>query len=143
MYTAHLWCVVYVQRNCKVVWDRCNDRERQLVGWLWEALQGFSAAERRLFLRVVSGRSRVPQGWTLGSSAGSDAFPTRKFELHIMRCIIHNTECVQGSLLQSKNKEQMQIIERVALGGTPTHVASCSVHAFTDLVAVCRCRQHI
>lgn len=83
-------CMVYVQRNCKVVWDRCNDRERELVGWLWEALRSFSAAERRLFLRFVSGRSRVPQGWTLGHSAGAGTFvtPTRMFELHIMRCIL-------------------------------------------------------
>lgn len=74
---------VYVQRNCKVVWDLCDDRERQLVGWVWEALRHFSPSERRLFLRFVSGRSRVPQGWTMGGDGGP--FPTRKFELHIMR----------------------------------------------------------
>lgn len=36
------------------------DEGSELVQWLWSILEGFSNAERVLFMRFVSGRSRLP-----------------------------------------------------------------------------------
>ncbi|XP_049838129.1 LOW QUALITY PROTEIN: probable E3 ubiquitin-protein ligase HERC1 [Schistocerca gregaria] len=44
----------------KVVRYRELDENNILVKWLWEILEGFSSAERVLFMRFVSGRSRLP-----------------------------------------------------------------------------------
>lgn len=45
-------------------YSRCRYREldenHQLVQWLWNILESFSDAERVLFMRFVSGRSRLP-----------------------------------------------------------------------------------
>ncbi|XP_017786874.1 PREDICTED: probable E3 ubiquitin-protein ligase HERC1 isoform X2 [Nicrophorus vespilloides] len=44
----------------KVVRYRDLDEHHQLVQWLWNILESFSNAERVLFMRFVSGRSRLP-----------------------------------------------------------------------------------
>ncbi|XP_051890412.1 LOW QUALITY PROTEIN: probable E3 ubiquitin-protein ligase HERC1 [Pristis pectinata] len=44
----------------KVVRYRDIVENHQLLGWLWQTLQEFSNEERVLFLRFVSGRSRLP-----------------------------------------------------------------------------------
>jgi len=36
------------------------DESHELVQWLWSILEGFSNSERVLFMRFVSGRSRLP-----------------------------------------------------------------------------------
>ena len=36
------------------------DEKDQLIQWLWETLTSFTNEERTLFLRFVSGRSRLP-----------------------------------------------------------------------------------
>jgi hypothetical protein len=36
------------------------DEGSELVQWLWNILESFSNAERVLFMRFVSGRSRLP-----------------------------------------------------------------------------------
>jgi len=36
------------------------DENNLLVQWLWDILEGFTNAERVLFMRFVSGRSRLP-----------------------------------------------------------------------------------
>ncbi|ODM97024.1 putative E3 ubiquitin-protein ligase HERC1 [Orchesella cincta] len=44
----------------QIVRYREMDESHELVQWLWSILEGFSNAERVLFLRFVSGRSRLP-----------------------------------------------------------------------------------
>lgn len=44
----------------KVVRYREVDEQHQLVQWLWRTLEEFSNEERVLFMRFVSGRSRLP-----------------------------------------------------------------------------------
>lgn len=44
----------------KVVKYRELDENHQLVQWLWNILENFSNTERVLFMRFVSGRSRLP-----------------------------------------------------------------------------------
>lgn len=44
----------------KVVRYREVDEQQQLVQWLWRTLEEFSNEERVLFMRFVSGRSRLP-----------------------------------------------------------------------------------
>ncbi|KAK9884642.1 hypothetical protein WA026_007479 [Henosepilachna vigintioctopunctata] len=44
----------------KIVRYRELDENHQLVQWLWSILEGFSDQERVLFMRFVSGRSRLP-----------------------------------------------------------------------------------
>ncbi|CAL8069477.1 unnamed protein product [Orchesella dallaii] len=44
----------------QIVRYREMDESHELVQWLWCILEGFSNAERVLFLRFVSGRSRLP-----------------------------------------------------------------------------------
>ncbi|KAK2499134.1 hypothetical protein MC885_001338, partial [Smutsia gigantea] len=44
----------------KVVRYREVDEQHQLVQWFWHTLDGFSNEERVLFMRFVSGRSRLP-----------------------------------------------------------------------------------
>lgn len=44
----------------RIVRYRDLDEHHQLVQWLWSILDGFSSAERVLFMRFVSGRSRLP-----------------------------------------------------------------------------------
>lgn len=44
----------------KVVKYRELDENHQLVQWLWNILENFSNTERILFMRFVSGRSRLP-----------------------------------------------------------------------------------
>jgi E3 ubiquitin-protein ligase HERC1 len=46
--------------NFTVVRYRDVDANHHLVIWLWEILKSFSHHERVLFLRFVSGRSRLP-----------------------------------------------------------------------------------
>lgn len=36
------------------------DENHQMVKWLWAILEGFTNTERVLFMRFVSGRSRLP-----------------------------------------------------------------------------------
>lgn len=51
---------------CKSLTDVPLDRYREieeshpLIGWLWEILESFTNEERILFMRFVSGRSRLP-----------------------------------------------------------------------------------
>ena len=44
------------------MWFRYRDisPDDQLVSWLWQTLESFTNDERLLFLRFVSGRSRLP-----------------------------------------------------------------------------------
>jgi len=44
----------------KVVRYREVDEQHQLVQWFWHTLEEFSNEERVLFMRFVSGRSRLP-----------------------------------------------------------------------------------
>ncbi|XP_044756783.1 probable E3 ubiquitin-protein ligase HERC1 [Coccinella septempunctata] len=44
----------------KIVRYREVEETHQLVQWLWNILEGFSDSERVLFMRFVSGRSRLP-----------------------------------------------------------------------------------
>lgn len=44
----------------RVVRYRELDENHQLVQWLWNILESFSNTERVLFMRFVSGRSRLP-----------------------------------------------------------------------------------
>lgn len=44
----------------KVVRYREVDEQHQLVQWFWRTLEDFSNEERVLFMRFVSGRSRLP-----------------------------------------------------------------------------------
>lgn len=44
----------------KVVRYREVDEQQQLVQWFWQTLEEFSNEERMLFMRFVSGRSRLP-----------------------------------------------------------------------------------
>lgn len=44
----------------KVVRYREVDEQQQLVQWFWQTLEEFSNEERVLFMRFVSGRSRLP-----------------------------------------------------------------------------------
>lgn len=44
----------------KVVKYRELDENHQLVQWLWNILESFTDTERVLFMRFVSGRSRLP-----------------------------------------------------------------------------------
>lgn len=44
----------------KIVRYRELDENHQLVQWLWNILESFTDAERVLFMRFVSGRSRLP-----------------------------------------------------------------------------------
>ncbi|KAK7862054.1 hypothetical protein R5R35_011478 [Gryllus longicercus] len=51
---------ISIQLLRKVVRYRELDESSQLVQWLWDVLEGFTNAERVLFMRFVSGRSRLP-----------------------------------------------------------------------------------
>ncbi|XP_072108525.1 probable E3 ubiquitin-protein ligase HERC1 isoform X1 [Mobula birostris] len=51
---------VNVETLKKVVRYRDLVENHQLLGWLWQTLEEFSNEERVLFLRFVSGRSRLP-----------------------------------------------------------------------------------
>ncbi|KAK2827719.1 hypothetical protein Q7C36_018645 [Tachysurus vachellii] len=51
---------VSVEMLKKVVRYRDITANHQLIGWLWQSLEEFTNEERVLFLRFVSGRSRLP-----------------------------------------------------------------------------------
>uniref|UniRef100_A0A673HDY7 HECT domain-containing protein n=1 Tax=Sinocyclocheilus rhinocerous TaxID=307959 RepID=A0A673HDY7_9TELE len=51
---------VSVEMLKKVVRYRDITDSHQLIGWLWQSLEEFTNEERVLFLRFVSGRSRLP-----------------------------------------------------------------------------------
>ncbi|KAL4617326.1 putative E3 ubiquitin-protein ligase HERC1 [Arapaima gigas] len=51
---------VSVEMLKKVVRYRDITENHQLIGWLWQSLEEFTNEERVLFLRFVSGRSRLP-----------------------------------------------------------------------------------
>ena len=51
---------VSVEMLKKVVRYRDITDGHQLIGWLWQSLEEFTNEERVLFLRFVSGRSRLP-----------------------------------------------------------------------------------
>ncbi|KAF7670462.1 hypothetical protein LDENG_00124780 [Lucifuga dentata] len=51
---------VSVEMLKKVVRYRDIAESHQLIGWLWQSLEEFTNEERVLFLRFVSGRSRLP-----------------------------------------------------------------------------------
>nr|CAD7438539.1 unnamed protein product [Timema bartmani] len=51
---------ISIQLLKRVVRYRELDESHTLVQWLWDTLEGFSNAERVLFMRFVSGRSRLP-----------------------------------------------------------------------------------
>ncbi|XP_066566869.1 probable E3 ubiquitin-protein ligase HERC1 isoform X2 [Amia ocellicauda] len=51
---------VPVETLKKVVRYRDINETHQLIGWLWQTLEEFTNEERVLFLRFVSGRSRLP-----------------------------------------------------------------------------------
>ncbi|XP_031681979.1 probable E3 ubiquitin-protein ligase HERC1 isoform X1 [Oncorhynchus kisutch] len=51
---------VSVEMLKKVVRYRDITDSHQLIGWLWQSLEEFANEERVLFLRFVSGRSRLP-----------------------------------------------------------------------------------
>lgn len=51
---------VSVEMLKKVVRYRDVTDSHQLIGWLWQSLEEFTNEERVLFLRFVSGRSRLP-----------------------------------------------------------------------------------
>ncbi|XP_065100040.1 probable E3 ubiquitin-protein ligase HERC1 isoform X2 [Paramisgurnus dabryanus] len=51
---------VSVEMLKKVVRYRDITDNHQLIGWLWQSLEEFTNEERVLFLRFVSGRSRLP-----------------------------------------------------------------------------------
>ncbi|XP_076014530.1 putative E3 ubiquitin-protein ligase HERC1 isoform X2 [Genypterus blacodes] len=51
---------VSVEMLKKVVRYRDITESHQLIGWLWQSLEEFTNEERVLFLRFVSGRSRLP-----------------------------------------------------------------------------------
>lgn len=51
---------VSVEMLKKLVRYRDITEGHQLVGWLWQSLEEFTNEERVLFLRFVSGRSRLP-----------------------------------------------------------------------------------
>ncbi|XP_035383560.1 probable E3 ubiquitin-protein ligase HERC1 isoform X3 [Electrophorus electricus] len=51
---------VSVETLKKVVRYRDITESHQLIGWLWQSLEEFTNEERVLFLRFVSGRSRLP-----------------------------------------------------------------------------------
>lgn len=44
----------------KVVRYREVEEQQQLIQWFWQTLEEFSNEERMLFMRFVSGRSRLP-----------------------------------------------------------------------------------
>lgn len=51
---------ISIQLLRRVVRYRELDENNLLVQWLWDILEGFTNAERVLFMRFVSGRSRLP-----------------------------------------------------------------------------------
>lgn len=51
---------VSVEMLKKLVRYRDVTESHQLVGWFWQSLEEFTNEERVLFLRFVSGRSRLP-----------------------------------------------------------------------------------
>lgn len=51
---------VSVQMLKKLVRYRDITESHQLIGWFWQSLEEFTNEERVLFLRFVSGRSRLP-----------------------------------------------------------------------------------
>lgn len=51
---------VSVEMLKKLVRYRDITESHQLIGWLWQSLEEFTNEERVLFLRFVSGRSRLP-----------------------------------------------------------------------------------
>lgn len=51
---------VSVEMLKKVVRYRDVTEGHQLIGWFWQSLEEFTNEERVLFLRFVSGRSRLP-----------------------------------------------------------------------------------
>ncbi|XP_062868147.1 probable E3 ubiquitin-protein ligase HERC1 [Trichomycterus rosablanca] len=51
---------VSVEMLRKVVRYRDVSEDHQLIGWFWQSLEEFTNDERVLFLRFVSGRSRLP-----------------------------------------------------------------------------------
>ncbi|XP_021933596.1 probable E3 ubiquitin-protein ligase HERC1 isoform X3 [Zootermopsis nevadensis] len=51
---------ISIQMLRRVVRYRELDENSLLVQWLWDILEGFTNAERVLFMRFVSGRSRLP-----------------------------------------------------------------------------------
>ncbi|KYK63096.1 HECT-domain (ubiquitin-transferase) domain-containing protein, partial [Toxoplasma gondii TgCatPRC2] len=70
-----------LMRHSKVTWDTSDARERALIDNLWEVLNAFTKKEKQMFLRFVSGRSRLPRSWVAGDPSAS----SHKFEIHIMR----------------------------------------------------------
>lgn len=51
---------VSVEMLKKLVRYRDITESQQLIGWFWQSLEEFTNEERVLFLRFVSGRSRLP-----------------------------------------------------------------------------------
>lgn len=51
---------VSVEMLKKLVRYRDITDSHQLIGWFWQSLEEFTNEERVLFLRFVSGRSRLP-----------------------------------------------------------------------------------
>lgn len=51
---------VSVEMLKKLVRYRDITESHQLIGWFWQSLEEFTNEERVLFLRFVSGRSRLP-----------------------------------------------------------------------------------
>ena len=49
-------------RHCACSVDRYRevDESNELIQWFWQVLESFSNDERILFMRFVSGRSRLP-----------------------------------------------------------------------------------
>lgn len=55
---------VSVEMLKKLVRYRDITESHQLICWLWQSLEEFTNEERVLFLRFVSGRSRLPSNLT-------------------------------------------------------------------------------
>ncbi|PHJ23500.1 hect-domain (ubiquitin-transferase) domain-containing, partial [Cystoisospora suis] len=70
-----------LRRFSKITWEEYDSHEEQLIENLWEVLESFTNREKQMFLRFVSGRSRLPPSWLYGNPGSGMQQP---FEIHIM-----------------------------------------------------------
>ncbi len=60
MHTTHVWPHPYLNYIGMPRYKDNTTADHDVVQWLWQTLESFSKDEKVLFLRFVSGRSRLP-----------------------------------------------------------------------------------
>lgn len=87
----------------KVVRYREVDEQHQLVQWFWHTLEEFSNEERVLFMRFVSGRSRLPANTADISQRFQIMKVDRVSKLFFLPCNVYPAAALAACMLGKPN----------------------------------------